>query len=1249
MAAINQARFQDLINHLLHLQGNKFIGAPGSVAGKEKTSKGAPDSFFIDGDKYVFVECTTLERLGKSKTFFDKLTKDISHCFDIGKTGIAPDTISRIILACTDKISTEEFNHLKAQVKSQNSATELDILDIQNLPMHIYDFPGLSDQYTGVSIIRGEIYNLPDFLIKTTKGLQPSLANEFIGRADELAQAQQQLQDVDILLLSGSAGVGKSKLGVKLLEEIAEKEKYIPIVIQSSSVPLWDDFVHLFQNGRNYIMLFDDANKSVQNLSYLLDYIKKPRTSKLKVIITSRDYVKPLVAQRLNDSAYAEIIVNTLTDQQIGDVIRTALPALRHYPDISRKIIELSKGNARVALMATYSVTPGSQTNYLDSPVQLYEKYFEKLATEIDAFSKPIMLQAIAIVSFFGIIDRRNATLPSLLKESFGIDWDELWSAIMELHAQEILDVYSNEIVKTADQVLASYAFYKCFIDASSAVIDYGKWIAAFVESHSARIKVTLIDANNTFNYYHVQELVLPHLDFVLSQAQDQQLLYSFHSLFWFYKGRDTLLFIKRWIESLPSEQQDMELSFTYVHNDHSYPGKYFELLVGFWDHGTELLKPAVELGIDMVARQPARLPSFLKFMNDHFTYTIQDVQHGYQRQTILAESLLSEDRSPLHTSIATGSFLNITEKLLGWHFTEFSGGRGASINIMNFDLHISPGLLSLRKVLLDGLDRHFMVNAGQSSAIITKIVQPGAAIDRKVYVHELPFYEKLIAEKLSVSTVAHCKFVKKLVRHLKAEDVTCPADWERFTNSDLMRLAKFLKTDLEDKKGKTYEQREQEKRQEIQDFLATKKWPEIERFLIATDELYRQQDSYGLWFLEQAITEIYIGIAIKGKSEIRKALKMYFSGQLTMPLSTRVLDNILNRDIMTGKEVLRLINDHEFEAKYYWLATLLIALPESQMDLTFTKLLVKTFELVDRPLPIYRMSDFTKYSEPFERLKMQSSMKEFREHNLISCLTAISIAKCHTQKISLGHDFCQDCAQHFTAHPLLLKAAYIYLKNNTGHYDYDGEELAAVLKIDANFFVEYIEHKAIDSHYLSFRLENFKTDALWSLPNYTEIIHKCLAVMIAKAPVYSSFDHPANVLFTFKAKIPEVMEKVFNFISEYIEINHHDRQRMLMIMNVVLHRFQDRFIHYLKEVLLRNRDIDLLRNMFFDKFEVYTGSRVPSIQAEMDFTKEVIVMVKTLPEILSYSEHLDYLEKKVVWLKKDMAEEQRRDFQEFF
>ena len=697
---------------------------------KKKTSKGAPDAFFVNGDQYVFVECTTMERLGTSKTFLEKLKKDIEHCFDECKTGIHKNNIERIILACTDKINPDEHRQLKSKVEGYNHSTALTVFSIQELPMLIIDFPGLAEQYLGVKIIKGEIYTLPDFLLKTTKGLQPSLTNEFVGREDELKGAIEALKTVDILLLLGNAGVGKSKLATAVLEEIG-KEGFIPIVIQSSAVPLWDDFTHLFQNGKNYILLFDDANKSVQNLSYLLDFVQKPKTYHLKVVITCRDYVKQQVIKQLDDFRYKELTVEKLKDKQIEEIILKALPHLQYYRDIKRKIIDLAKGNPRVALMATYSVTPDAETNYLDSPVLLYEKYFHKISEYTEVFSNTLTQQASAIVSFFGVLDKNNKYIRQILETDFKIDWDELWVHILELHRNEIVDVYSNEVVKVSDQVLASFAFYKCFLDNASAVIDYAKWISIFIEKYSSRIKNTLIDANNTFGYEPIKELVSPHLERVISNRNGDEFLYSFYSIFWFYKKYETLLYLKEWVEHIPLENQLETINFTYVHNNHTTATKYFNLLIDFWYYPDELLKPSVQLALELVSKQTGRIPEFLKFINDRFTYTLDDREDGYIRQSLLLDVLFNENRSNLHQRIAVETFLNISEKWLGWHFTE-TRMKGKEVAIYNFDLYDSPELRALRNKILHRFYEHFVINNEQTNKMLDKIVFPGGKIDKR-------------------------------------------------------------------------------------------------------------------------------------------------------------------------------------------------------------------------------------------------------------------------------------------------------------------------------------------------------------------------------------------------------------------------------------------------------------------------------------------------------------------------------------
>lgn len=982
LQAINQASFQTLINHLLHLEGNKFIGSPGAVVGKEKTSKGTPDSFFVNGDNYIFVECTTKERIGESKSFFEKLSKDIDHCFNEIETTINKEKIETVYLACNEKISVEEYNLLNQKVKSYNSETKLDILTIQNLPMRIFDIPKLAEEYLNIQMVKGDIYTLEQFLLKTENGLQPSLTNEFIGREEELKNCIDALKTYDILFLSGGAGVGKSKLGVKILEELS-KEDNIPIVIQSSGVSLWDDYQHLFLPGKSHIILFDDANKSINNLIYLLSKLEASKSYTAKVIITSRDYVKKQVSHTLENYTHKEINIKEFKDEEIGKIIVAALPNLKHYPDIKRKIIELAKGNARVALMATNSVTPEAETNYLDSPVLLYEKYFKKISEDIGIFNSPIVLKSLAIVSFFGVLDRNNEELKEVLLSKFGIDWNELWSAIMELHNNEILDVYSDEIVKVSDQVLATYAFYKCFIDDKSTVINYADWITAFIEKFSHRIRATLIDINNTFAYFHVKDLVLPHLQKVIQQLNFDKELYAFYNLFWFYKGRDCLLYLKKWIDSLSQEEITEGLEFSYVHNNHTSATKYFELLRNFWNHPNELLKPSLELTLKMLVKNKSRLPEVLKFINDDFSYKVEDLEHGYLRQNILFDILLNEKLTDEEKSIANGICLNISQKLLGWDYTEFGSAKGPAFTILNFRLFKSDALMKLRSRILKKTYKLYDIENKESQKLLNKFVYPGGDIDKTIYVEELPIYEEWISKKLDNKQYAHCKFVSALAKHLTDAGVNFPDSWNDFIESDIRKLSKFIKPSWEYKQNKSIEECEKEKRQEFEKFVNENDWPNLENFLLNVDELYRQQNDTDAWHIEGAVTDIYSTIARKSKSEVENALRLFFSGKVHYPLRAYVMNVVMSENIMTADELLCIMKEYDFKGKPYWESVLVTMIPTEQVNESFLKLLIDVFQNTNEYLYIHRMLDYLKYETVFDKYKQGKPKLE--NHNIIT------------------------------------------------------------------------------------------------------------------------------------------------------------------------------------------------------------------------------------------------------------------------
>ena len=345
-------------------------------------------------------------------------------------------------------------------------------------------------------------------------------------------------------------------------------------------------------------------------------------------------------------------------------------------------------------------------------------------------------------------------------------------------------------------------------------------------------------------------------------------------------------------------------------------------------------------------------------------------------------------------------------------HFTEF-GSKGISINILNFDLCHSPKLLQLRAKIFDGLYTLFDQDKEQVEKILNKIVLPGGKIDNQIFIDELPIYERLILEKCSTEQFSL--------------GYPIPNNWNQFINSEIIKLSKFLKTDfLEDKNGKSWQEREQEKRQRIKEYIRIKSWKEIESLLYFMNSLFLQQQGRDVWEIEGGISETFIGIASKGKSIIKKALTLTFNNEFSFPFQPRIIYFIINSNVLSGEELLVLINKSDFRDKTSSIVTLLECLPENQINKKFLKILIQTFKNDDR-IFIHRLTDYLKFDSEFNIYKNSSREKGIKKYNIISYLAEIILNKPITQRRSLGHHFCRDCAPYFTNHIHLLKKAFYH------------------------------------------------------------------------------------------------------------------------------------------------------------------------------------------------------------------------------
>jgi len=1250
LLAIDQATFQKMMNHLLHLEGYKFIGSPGSVIGKNKTSKGSPDSFFEDGDYYTFCEITTQEKLTSGKSFFNKLKKDVEHCFDVCKTGVAKNKISCVILAFTQDVSAKEHNELKSLVKKHNPNAKLEIYSIQKIPFRLVYYPGLADKYIpGVKTTKGTLYTLPDFLKTTERGLQPSLTNPFSGREDEIKQVKEKLLSNDILIITGSQGVGKSKLAVHLAEMFENEYDYEPRVIASSPVPLWEDLNTFILPTKKYFIFFDDANKALPNLDYLIQFANDREKGTIKIVITVRDYVKQDINKYLFNVPHTEIILKQFEDKQISEIVNKSLPEnISLEPYVLERVLSLSKGNSRLALMATSSIIKNNDIRILKNVFSLYDQYFQKVKNDLSFLDNPENLKALGILSFFGVLDRGNEEIKTLLEKHFYVNWNQLWETFIELEKVELVDVFHNEAAKISDQVLATYVFYKTFIEENTAPINYSDWLVLFIEKYDKKINKTLIDLINTFGYEELQDRVTSLIVGVQKKLEtDIKNLYKFLEIFWFYREVDTLLFVRNWIENLDTEQTEIEdIKYTYEVNDFAWAPDYFKLLLNFWNHSTTFTREAIELAFKLMFKQPSRIPETLKHLKEYLAFHRFDYRVGFPRQLILIEVLENKNLTEREKIISDQLFLSFAPSYLGWDYSQFEGKGGGKLMIYNFHLVKTSALMKLRKKILDRLFILFIKNEVVVLSAIHKYAWTSKEFDSSIYTNEQIIIAEFINNNLKPENYSHCKLVYEYLNTLKEHNIQPLNKWDSFLKSDSMQIAKIFNPKF-DSGNLKYEERDQKHKDEIRNYITGENIVFIEKTLGRLDAVYKDavinNDAY---WIESNLVHLFITLAETDKSLYYKSLELLMLDNYSFELNYgNFISYPIKTKLVQPKEIYNRLNRYEYKQKQFWKKLFFEAINEIDIDEFFLQEFIGFLFSVSNYFHFHELDKSIKFNKQFNTSKKTLQPTAVNHNNVVTYIAEILLSKTGVTNISFSHHVCESSSVFFTDKPELLKQMFYLNKKRGNHYDHSGKEIAAVSSLDNYFLIEYLQEVTKDVSYIDFKFDSLNLNFIWDLPLYESILDRALEIIIVKAPIFSDFEHQANVLFKGLTLSPEQLEIVYGYLSNFISKNFDSKQHIHIILNVITYRFNNQVLRFLKEFLILNKDIEFMKYLWLEKNSVTSGSRVPKIEGHITFLKSLISMVKTLPNPLDYAEHITIWEQKVEWAKKEKQQELKMDF----
>lgn len=219
-AIIDVGTFQNLCNEILRREINAPITSLGSQSGTNKTTFGTPDAYFYKDDKYVFVEYTTTEN--ESTRLFNKINSDLEKCFDENSTKIPLSKIEKIIYCHTSSNLSPEYTE-QIQNKCHEKNVVLEIWGINELAHKIKDkYPAIAQDYLHLDIGNGQIFDLLSFIKKYDYNeTAASLETKFLYRENELVAINKSINENKITVLTGSPGVGKTRLAIELLNKLS--------------------------------------------------------------------------------------------------------------------------------------------------------------------------------------------------------------------------------------------------------------------------------------------------------------------------------------------------------------------------------------------------------------------------------------------------------------------------------------------------------------------------------------------------------------------------------------------------------------------------------------------------------------------------------------------------------------------------------------------------------------------------------------------------------------------------------------------------------------------------------------------------------------------------------------------------------------------------------------------------------------------------------------------------------------------
>lgn len=813
---LDAGSFQNLCDSYLYKIGYLNIVSLGGEAGTRKTTLGTPDTYFIaSNEKYVFVEYTT-----QKTNLFTKIKDDIEKCLNTLKTGVSHDKISEIIYCHTSSNLTPlQDSEIKALCK--DIGIKLTVIGIDKLAEDIYLFHhNLSRDFLGIPISTGQIQSYDDFINSyNSNRMAAPIDTKFLFREKEFKDIGNAYLKVDVVILNGPAGTGKTRLALHYVKNHPDANNEKVYCIHSNALPIYEDLKLFIDRPGNYFLFIDDANQ-LSGLQHIIRCVNmKLEGYNVKILITVRDYaLRKVIRDVLKITSYEIVNINVFSDDEIKKLLETSLGILNQK--YQERIIRIAEGNARIAILAGKVAYNSNRLDSINDVSQLYEDYYGPFLEDNQLLVNKNMCITAGIVAFLEAIhlEHMDAFLPILQEK--GLNCNDFIENVRILHELEIVDICNDKAVHFSEQCLSNYLLKYVFFD--KKLIGLSEMIKACFQSHRKRTISSVYTILNIFRNETLFDFVEKEIKTLWDELSIEKSPYFFEFVkkFFHINPTETLLILQNKIESEEGVICEWcEIDTEKGKNHQNVTDDIIKILGGFAD-GIDL-PAACDLFFQYYFKRPDLYMEFYHAVNLYFGIHKDSASYGFYTQVTFFEKVKEYSDEWKKESVAT-LFLQIAEEFLKLHFTPSEGGRKNTFNVYQISLVISEGVEKYRKLIWESLSS--LCEIEKYRVKVRKILNSYGKITEDISIpvlqFDLKYIESILESHFPADELENCLLVNKIVRVFSHINFSCESTFVKYFVGENFQLYLLLKGP--DYTGEVdYEEWEQLKQKTINQYVS--------------------------------------------------------------------------------------------------------------------------------------------------------------------------------------------------------------------------------------------------------------------------------------------------------------------------------------------------------------------------------------------------------------------------------------------